>query len=72
VVALGVGALLAVGGAYSTPGNGPFPQNGLISALKPLYDYSWVVGFAVSLLLYATLSTLSPQRQLAKAPAPAS
>jgi NCS1 family nucleobase:cation symporter-1 len=71
-VALAVGALLAVGGAYSTPGNGPFPQNGLISALKPLYDYSWVVGFAVSLLLYATLSTLSPQRQLAKAPAPAS
>ena len=72
VVALGVGALLAVGGAYSTPGNGPFPQHGLIAPLKPLYDYSWVVGFAVSLLLYATLSTLSPRRQLAKAPAPAS
>jgi nucleobase:cation symporter-1, NCS1 family len=63
--------VLAVGGAYSTPGNGPFPASGLISALKPLYDYSWVVGFAVSLLLYATLSMLSPQRQLARAPAPA-
>jgi NCS1 family nucleobase:cation symporter-1 len=71
VVALVVGAVLAVGGAYSTPGNGPFPASGLISALKPLYDYSWVVGFAVSLLLYATLSMLSPQRQLARAPAPA-
>jgi hypothetical protein len=47
VVALVVGAVLAVGGAYSTPGNGPFPASGLISPLKPLYDYSWVVGFAV-------------------------
>ena len=72
VIALAAGALLAVGGAYSTPGNGPFPQAGLIAPLKPLYDYSWVIGFGVSLLLYATLATLSPQRQLAKAPAPAS
>lgn len=66
-----MGALLAVGGAYSTPGNGPFPLHGLISPFKPLYDYSWVVGFAVALLLYATLSTLSPQQQLAKVAAPA-
>jgi NCS1 family nucleobase:cation symporter-1 len=72
VMALLVGALLAVGGAYSTPGNGPFPSNGLIAPLKPLYDYSWIVGFAVALLLYATLATLSPQRQLARAAAPAS
>ncbi|MGH3187599.1 MAG: NCS1 family nucleobase:cation symporter-1 [Streptosporangiaceae bacterium] len=72
VVALVVGAVLAVGGAYSTPGNGPFPENGLISPLKPLYDYSWAVGFAVSLLLYAALATVSPQRQLARAPVPAS
>jgi NCS1 family nucleobase:cation symporter-1 len=71
LVALGVGALLAVGGAYSTPGNGPFPLHGLISPLKPLYDYSWVVGFAVALLLYATLATISPQRQRATVTAPA-
>jgi NCS1 family nucleobase:cation symporter-1 len=70
VVAFAVGAVLAVGGAYSTPGNGPFPQGGLISALKPLYDYSWVVGLAAALILYATLSTVSPRRQLAPAPAP--
>ena len=59
LVALGVGGLLAVGGAYSTPGNGPFPLNGVIVPLKPLYDYSWIVGLAVALLLYAALSMLS-------------
>ena len=52
LVALGVGALLAVGGAWSVPGQGPFPQGGLIPVLKPLYDYNWVVGFAVALVLY--------------------
>jgi NCS1 family nucleobase:cation symporter-1 len=69
VVALVVGAVLAVGGAYSTPGNGPFPASGLISPLKPLYDYSWVGRVRRPLLLYATLSTLSPRRQLARTPA---
>src|SRR5205807_67794 len=44
LVAFGAGALLAVGGAWSSPGNGPFPSGGLIPALKPLYDYNWVVG----------------------------
>ena len=52
LVALGVGALLAVGGAWSVPGQGPFPQGGLIPVLKPLYNYNWVVGFAVALVLY--------------------
>ncbi len=70
VVAFGVGALLAVGGAYSTPNNGPFPAHGLIPILKPLYDYSWVVGFVTALLLYLTLSTAAPQRQLAGAAVP--
>ena len=51
-----VGALLAVGGAWSAPGQGPFPLNGLIPALKPLYDYNWVVGFATALLLYLGLN----------------
>jgi NCS1 family nucleobase:cation symporter-1 len=50
------GAVLAVGGAWSAPGQGPFPQDGLIPFLKPLYNYSWVVGFAVSLILYVVFS----------------
>ena len=56
VVATVVGAVLSVGGAYSTPGNGPFPVNGLIPALKPLYDYSWVVGLGAGFALYLVLS----------------
>jgi NCS1 family nucleobase:cation symporter-1 len=66
VVATVVGAVLSVGGAYSTPGNGPFPTDGLIPFLKPLYDYSWVVGFAAAFLVYLVLSR--PAR--GKAPAP--
>ena len=27
----------------------------IIPALRPLYDYAWFVGFAVSFLLYAAL-----------------
>src|SRR5579875_1868754 len=63
VIALLVGVVLAVGGAYSAPGEGPFPAGGLIPALKPLYNYSWVVGFAVALLLYWALSAMSLRRQ---------
>ena len=33
VLALGAGALLAVGGAWSAPGQGPFPADGLIPAI---------------------------------------
>ena len=59
VVATLVGAVLAVGGAYTTPGqSGPFPADGVIPFLKPLYDFSWVAGliaaFVVFLLLSAT------------------
>jgi nucleobase:cation symporter-1, NCS1 family len=61
VVALVVGGVLAVGGAYSTPGNGPFPGDGLISLLKPLYDYSWVVGLAAAFVVYLGLSRVGPQ-----------
>lgn len=63
VVAFGVGGLLAVGGAWSAPGQGPFPQGGLIPALKPLYDYNRVVGFAVALVLYWALTMVSARRQ---------
>jgi NCS1 family nucleobase:cation symporter-1 len=50
--------VLSVGGAYSAPGSGPFPADGLIPALKPLYDYSWVVGLGAGLVLYLVLSLL--------------
>ena len=63
MVALGVGALLAAGGAWSAPGQGPFPQGGLIPVLKPLYDYNWVVGFAVALVLCWGLTMVSVRRQ---------
>jgi nucleobase:cation symporter-1, NCS1 family len=63
LVAFGTGALLAVGGAWSAPGGGPFPADGLIPALKPLYDYNWVVGFTTALIVYWGLTALSPARR---------
>jgi NCS1 family nucleobase:cation symporter-1 len=62
-LALLAGAVLAVGGAWSAPGDGPFPAGGLIPALKPLYNYNWVVGFAVGLLLYWGLTALAGRRR---------
>jgi NCS1 family nucleobase:cation symporter-1 len=52
VVATLIGAVLAVGGAYG----GPFPADGLIPLLKPLYDYNWVVGLVGAFLAYLALS----------------
>ena len=51
-----VGAVFAVGGAYSAPGEGPFPADGLIPILQPLYDYSWVVGLVAAFLAFLALS----------------
>ncbi|ANZ39196.1 nitrate reductase [Lentzea guizhouensis] len=51
VAATLVGSVLAVGGAYG----GPFPADGLIPFLKPLYDYNWVVGFAAGFLVFLAL-----------------
>jgi NCS1 family nucleobase:cation symporter-1 len=68
VVATVIGAVLAVGGAYSAPGQGPFPPDGLIPFLKPLYDYNWLVGFAAGFVVYLVLS--APARGKAR-PAPA-
>ena len=56
VAATLLGALVAVGGAYSAPGSGPFPPDGLIPLLKPFYDYSWMVGLLVGFLVYLALS----------------
>lgn len=62
VAATVIGAVLAVGGAYSAAGDGPFPAHGLIPFLKPLYDYSWAVGLGAGLLLYLALSLGVPAR----------
>ncbi|HEX5396613.1 MAG TPA: NCS1 family nucleobase:cation symporter-1 [Candidatus Limnocylindria bacterium] len=62
VVALAIGAVLAVGGAYSAPGTGPFPEGGLIGFLQPLYDYSWIVGTVAGFLAYAILAKVFPER----------
>jgi nucleobase:cation symporter-1, NCS1 family len=67
VAATLVGGLLAVGGAYSAPGRGPFPAGGLIPVLKGLYDYSWVVGFAAGFLIYLVLAPLSARARGATA-----
>lgn len=56
LVATVVGAVFAVGGAYSAPGEGPFPADGLIPILQPLYDYSWVVGLVAAFLAFLALS----------------
>jgi NCS1 family nucleobase:cation symporter-1 len=69
VLAFAVGAVLAVGGAWSAPGQGPFPQDGLIPALKPLYNYNWVVGFGAALLLYWALTAISASRRTARSAA---
>jgi NCS1 family nucleobase:cation symporter-1 len=63
VAALLIGAFFALAGAYSAPGTGPFPANGYIEFLKPLYDYSWVVGLIVGFLVYAGLTRGLPQKE---------
>jgi NCS1 family nucleobase:cation symporter-1 len=67
VVALLVGAVLAVGGSYSALDakgvkQGPFPVHGLIPFLKPLADYGWAVGLASAMILYTLLSLNRSER----------
>ncbi|ACU36046.1 NCS1 family nucleobase:cation symporter-1 [Actinosynnema pretiosum subsp. pretiosum] len=57
VVATALGSLLAVGGAHG----GPFPADGLIPPLKPLYDYNWVVGLVVGMAGYLVLAPRKEQ-----------
>jgi cytosine/uracil/thiamine/allantoin permease len=53
--------IAAVGGAYTAAGTpGPFPSVGLLPFLRPLYDYSWVVGLVVAFVLYYLLMVLFP------------
>jgi NCS1 family nucleobase:cation symporter-1 len=63
VVALVVGAVLALGGANSAPGTGPFPADGFIALLKPLYDYSWVVGLISGFVIYWVLAKFVPAKE---------
>ncbi|WP_086819353.1 NCS1 family nucleobase:cation symporter-1 [Allokutzneria sp. NRRL B-24872] len=66
VIATVLGSVAAVGGAYSAPGKGPFPEDGLIPLLKPLYDYSWAVGLVVALGAYVLLSLPQRRREAAR------
>jgi NCS1 family nucleobase:cation symporter-1 len=63
LLATAVGMLLAVGGVYSNSGQGPFPADGWIPLLKPLYDYSWAVGLVASFLTFLVLSRPAPRRE---------
>lgn len=72
VAATVVGGVLGVGGAYSAPGAGPFPVDGLIPMLKPLYDYSWLVGLIGAFVVYLVLSRPLASRAPIGAPVPTS
>jgi len=77
IVATAVGMVLAVGGAYSTINaetgakTGPFPADGLIPLLKPLYDYSWAIGLTAGFLTFLVLSRPAPRREPVVRPEPA-
>ncbi|TMD42363.1 MAG: NCS1 family nucleobase:cation symporter-1 [Chloroflexi bacterium] len=73
LVSLVVGGVLAVGGAYSTPGNGPFPKGGIIGPLYSwfpfhVYDYSWVVGLVAAFLCYLVLAAAFPAGAVRRTP----
>jgi NCS1 family nucleobase:cation symporter-1 len=63
VVSFIVGAVMAIGGAYST-GGAPFPEGGIIGFLKPFYDYSWAVGLVVAFILYGVLTMALGRKQI--------
>lgn len=63
-IATVVGAVLAVGGAYSKVNEageklGPFPTDGVIPFLSGFYDYSWVVGSVAGFGVYLALTAMS-------------
>jgi NCS1 family nucleobase:cation symporter-1 len=70
VVALFVGMFIALGGAYSATNpdgtaSGPFPPDGIIPVLKPVYDYSWVAGLLIALAAYWLLMRFVPGNEAA-------
>lgn len=52
IIALAIGILFAIGGYNDATAGQP---NGLIPFLKPLYDYSWLIGFFLSGAIYYVL-----------------
>ena len=72
VASLLLGGILAVGGAYTSPGTpGPFPAKGLIPFLyQPFtfYDYSWVVGLVAAFVCYLALSAVFPASSVRRRP----
>ena len=65
LLSLIVGGVLAVGGAYSAPGTGPFPAQGIIGPLYSwfpfhVYDYSWLVGLVAAFVCYLILAAVFP------------
>lgn len=56
IATLGVATVLAVGGAYSAEPDGPFPADGFIPVLQPLFDYNWAVAFLSSIIVYLALT----------------
>jgi NCS1 family nucleobase:cation symporter-1 len=64
VVAMLVGAFIAMGGAYSAPGAGPFPADGIIPFLKPFYDFSWLASLIISFLIYGLLAITVGKRHI--------
>jgi NCS1 family nucleobase:cation symporter-1 len=72
VVSLVVGAFIALAGAYSTPNadgtpSGPFPADGILPFLKPVYDYSWLVALIVGFVLYWVLAKFVPGKEYPEA-----
>ena len=59
LTAMAIALVLSIGGAHSAAG-GPFPEDGLIPLLRPLYDYNWLVAFATGLLVHWALTKLAP------------
>ena len=65
IVTLIVALIFSVGGAYSTPGSGgPFPEDGFIPILKPLFDVNWALAFVIGILLHWALTRMFPPESL--------
>ncbi|WP_229759010.1 NCS1 family nucleobase:cation symporter-1 [Peterkaempfera bronchialis] len=60
LVSLAAVLVLSLGGAHSDAGAGPFPADGYIPLLRPLFDYNWAVAFLGGIVLHAGLSRLFP------------
>lgn len=62
LAALAIVLVLSLGGAYSEDANGPFPADGYIPFLKPLFDYNWAIAFLGGIVLHLAFTKLFPPR----------